>query len=280
MAEMDSLEYQILAAYAQQREVRSRPGILMPMFRSEGLEEKVEKQGRRLEKPAWKQGVPQYQGGWSPPLRFPKLLPSGESLKLEARNLGDDEEEDFQGFSFQGPTVKQMGAASPQVEPAVAIANRLAEIVHAQPQQDSFKKVVFRCAGDSQNTIRKESEDQIIMKIVELLKYAGDQLQQELKKDNTLKDVVQKLNYSTFKSIVDRFLGGVNTRGKPEVGTLRTRVAFAVDVTARLTSVDNHPMNRVLGFGSKYLRENFTPWVQQHGGWEKVLGVAHEDEVE
>ena len=38
-------------------------------------------------------------------------------------------------------------------------------------------------------------------------------------------------------------------------------------VIAKLTTIDNHPMNRVLGFGTKYLKENFSPWIQQHGGW-------------
>ncbi|XP_039769592.1 apoptosis facilitator Bcl-2-like protein 14 isoform X1 [Ornithorhynchus anatinus] len=309
MAEMDSLEYQILAAYTQQRAVRSSPKILMPMFHYQGLEEKVEEQGRWLEKPAWKQGVVQVQGPLSPPCKTPKWLLSGESLRFEDRNLEDDEEEEeggFQGLSSEGLTVEKMelkatgaaschrglflqgltsgssvpGAASPEAEPAAAIANRLAEIVQAQPQQDSFEKVVLQSTLESQNTVRKENEDQIIMKIAELLKYSGDQLQQELKKDNTLQHMFWKLNYSIFKSIVDRFLRGLNIWGEPEEGTQRTRLAFAVDVIARLSAVDNCPMNRVLGFGTKYLQKNFTPWIQQHGGWEKVMGVAHGNEVE
>lgn len=46
-----------------------------------------------------------------------------------------------------------------------------------------------------------------------------------------------------------------------------TKVAFTLEVATRLTAVDNHPMNLVLGFGSKYLKEHFSPWIQNHGGW-------------
>lgn len=75
------------------------------------------------------------------------------------------------------------------------------------------------------------------------------------------------LSYSLFKTITDQFLRGVDTRGESEVRARGFKAALAIDVTAKLNAIDNHPMNKVLGFGAKYLRENFSPWVQQHGGW-------------
>lgn len=75
------------------------------------------------------------------------------------------------------------------------------------------------------------------------------------------------LSYSVFKTITDQFLSGVDTRGESEVKAQGFKAALAIDVTAKLTGIDSHPMNRVLGFGTKYLKENFSPWVQQHGGW-------------
>lgn len=85
------------------------------------------------------------------------------------------------------------------------------------------------------------------------------------------------LSYSVFKTITDQFLRGVDSRGESEVKVRGFKAALAIDATAKLTAVDNHPMNRVLGFGAKYLRENFSPWVQQHGGWAKVLGISLEE---
>nr|KAF6451744.1 BCL2 like 14 [Molossus molossus] len=103
-------------------------------------------------------------------------------------------------------------------------------------------------------------------------------MERELKKDKALMNSFQDgLSYSVFKTITDQFLRGVDTRGESEVNARGFKAALAIDVTAKLTAIDNHPMNKVLGFGAKYLRENFSPWIQQHGGWEKVLGIAHEE---
>lgn len=121
-------------------------------------------------------------------------------------------------------------------------------------------------------------DDQIIARIVELLKYSGEQLERELKKDKVLMACfLDGLSYPVVKTITDQFLRGVDTRGESEVKAQGFKAALAIDVIAKLTTIDNHPMNRVLGFGAKYLKENFSPWIQQHGGWEKILRLPHEE---
>ncbi|XP_061273813.1 apoptosis facilitator Bcl-2-like protein 14 isoform X1 [Bos javanicus] len=132
--------------------------------------------------------------------------------------------------------------------------------------------------GALQPQNQTEGEDQIIARIVELLKYSGEQLERELKKDKVLMTCFQDvLSYSVVKTITDQFLRGVDTRGESEVKAQSFKAALAIDVIAKLTTIDNHPMNRVLGFGTKYLKENFSPWIQQHGGWEKILRMPHEE---
>ncbi|ELK11943.1 Apoptosis facilitator Bcl-2-like protein 14 [Pteropus alecto] len=99
-----------------------------------------------------------------------------------------------------------------------------------------------------------------------------------LKKDKALMNSFRDgLTYSVFKTITDQFLRGIDTRGESEVKAQGFKAALAIDVMAKLTAIDNHPMNKMLGFGTKYLKENFSSWVQQHGGWEKVLGIPHEE---
>uniref|UniRef100_A0A8C8ZPS4 BCL2 like 14 n=1 Tax=Prolemur simus TaxID=1328070 RepID=A0A8C8ZPS4_PROSS len=180
-------------------------------------------------------------------------------------------------------------AADPKV---VSIANRVAEIVYSWPPPEAqgggiksrehlgFQALHGRREGPqpTASSSKKDEEDQIIAKIVELLKYSGDQLERELKKDKALvSSFPDGLPYSVFKTITDQFLGGVDTRGESEVKAQGFKAALAIDVMAKLTAIDNHPMNRVLGFGAKYLKENFSPWVQQQGGWEKILGLSHEE---
>uniref|UniRef100_A0A8C8AYR2 Uncharacterized protein n=1 Tax=Otus sunia TaxID=257818 RepID=A0A8C8AYR2_9STRI len=77
------------------------------------------------------------------------------------------------------------------------------------------------------------------------------------------------LSYAFFERITDMFLEDVSADSTNEPGgqVQITKVAFTMEVATRLTAVDNHPMNLVLGFGLKYLREHFRPWIQDQGGW-------------
>uniref|UniRef100_A0A673U012 BCL2 like 14 n=1 Tax=Suricata suricatta TaxID=37032 RepID=A0A673U012_SURSU len=205
---------------------------------------------------------------------------------------------------FQGPShprTKSLSNVGQHIQheaedPKVAsIANRVAEIVHSWPPAEEvhglgesrkakgssvhqFVQRQGQCSQPQAASAKKDGEEQIIAKIVELLKYSGDLLEGELKKDKALMNSFQdQLCYSVFKIITDQFLRGVDTRGESEVRAQGFKAALVIDVTGKLTAIDNHPMNRVLGFGTKYLKDNFLPWVQQHGGWENVLIIAHEE---
>uniref|UniRef100_G1L595 BCL2 like 14 n=3 Tax=Ailuropoda melanoleuca TaxID=9646 RepID=G1L595_AILME len=200
-----------------------------------------------------------------------------------------------QQWSRSLTTVEQRSEQEAVDPKIVSIAHRVAEIVYSWPPPDElqaqggsckskgsfvhqFLQFQGPCSQPRATSTKKDGEDQIIARIVELLKYSGDQLERELKKDRALKNSLQdQLSYPVFKTITDHFLRGVDTRGESEVRARGFKAALAIDVTAKLTAIDNHPMNRVLGFGTKYLKDNFSPWVQQQGGWEKVLGISHEE---
>nr|XP_004611366.1 unnamed protein product [Sorex araneus] len=186
----------------------------------------------------------------------------------------------------------ELKAVDPKV---VSVANRVAEIVYSWPPPEepvfqgpapgakgNFLQLVFYSQGPTTSarstSAKKDGEDQAIAKIVELLKYSGDQLERELRKDrNLMSSFPDGLTYALFRTITDQFLRGVDTRGESEVKAQSFRAALAIDVMTKLTALDTHPMSRVLGFGAKYLKEHFSPWVQQHGGWEKVFGVTQEE---
>lgn len=77
------------------------------------------------------------------------------------------------------------------------------------------------------------------------------------------------LSYTFFERITDLLLEdvSVDSTSEPEGQVQCKKVAYTMEVATRLTAVDNHPMNLVLGFGAKYLREHFRPWIQDQGGW-------------
>ncbi|XP_012511244.1 PREDICTED: apoptosis facilitator Bcl-2-like protein 14 [Propithecus coquereli] len=306
----NSMEFKILAYYVRHHVFKSTPPVFSPKLpRTRSLSQKS--------LGSWSANESWTQVSWpcrnSESSKKPINLAKKKSSWKALWGLVEKEEESQgspAGIQLQGPrTVKQGGlpsqqcsrslssvdqcldheAADPKV---VSIANRVAEIVYSWPPLEAqgggikssenfeFQGLCFQGEGaqPTASSSKKDEEDQIIAKIVELLKYSGDQLERELKKDKALvSSFPDGLPYSVFKTVTDQFLRGVDTRGESEVKARGFKAALAIDAMAKLTAIDNHPMNRVLGFGAKYLKENFSPWVQQQGGWEKILGLSHEE---
>lgn len=309
----DSIEFKILEFYAKHHVFKSASSVFSPkLLRTRSLSQKgLEswaandswtqvswpcRSSRSSEKPV---SLAKKKSSWRTLFGVAEKDEGSESTPAEIHLQG------LRRAEFQGPPPQRWPRSLSNVEqdlgveavdPKVAsIANRVAEIVYSWPppeehtQGGSIKskgnlvpQALFHSEGLSNQSpaasAKKDLDDQLIAKIVELLKYSGDQLERELKKDKALMNSFQDgLSYSVFKTITDQFLRGVDSRGESEVKVRGFKAALAIDATAKLTAIDNHPMNRVLGFGTKYLRENFSPWVQQHGGWAKVLGISLEE---
>lgn len=300
----NSIEFKILAFYARHHVFKSTPAVFSPkLSRTRSLSQKAL---GTCSTDSWTQ-ISLPCTGSSSSEKYISLGKKKSSWRTLFR-VTEKEEEPLSSpkeIHAQGPfLVERQGRKqhwsrslssveqrleSEAVDSKVAcIANRVAEIVYSWlPPDDSqsqgggkFKESVpkilhFELQGCHS---KKDGEDQIISRIVELLKYSGDQLEREIKRDKTLMSTFQEgLSYSVFRTITDLFLRDVDTRGESEVKAQGFKAALAIDAIAKLTAIDNHPMNRMLGFGTKYLREYFSPWVQQNGGWEKILGLSHEE---
>ncbi|XP_045869593.1 apoptosis facilitator Bcl-2-like protein 14 [Meles meles] len=309
----NSIEFKILAFYTKHHVFKNTPAIFSPkLLRTRSLSHK--EQGGWSANESWTQVSWPCRN--PPSSEKPLDLAKKKSSWRTFFGVIEKKEEDAQSsaiFVVEGATVERQDGPQTQqwsrsltnvgqrteqeaVDPKVAsIAHRVAEIVYSWPPPEELQDPVGSCKSKGSfvhqflrrqgqcslpgaTSTKKDGEDQIIAKIVELLKYSGDQLERELKKDKALRNSFQdQLSYPVFKTITDHFLRGVDTRGESEVRARGFKAALAIDVTAKLTAIDNHPMNRVLGFGTKYLKDNFSPWVQQQGGWEKVLGISHEE---
>ncbi|NXJ77769.1 B2L14 protein, partial [Trogon melanurus] len=174
------------------------------------------------------------------------------------------------------------------------IADKLAKLVTSRSEEspsDVSHKITFQGLVRKQGSRdlacgsegKKLDEEEIIRTIVSLLKQSGDQLEKKIKKDGVFNQCFRDmLSYTFFKRITDLFLENLTADSTREPGeqVQCMKVAFTMEVATRLNAVDNHPMNLVLGFGSKYLRENFKPWIQNQGGWEKALTSLDQEEVE
>ncbi|XP_025943113.1 apoptosis facilitator Bcl-2-like protein 14 [Apteryx rowi] len=309
--ERDSIEYKILMAYAQRRLSVSKYGKLMKKEpnaqKSSSLIRRIEyqdnkvgpsqtevSQGASLKNPSQKQTRRRYLSRYCLPSSFgrekheksPKLaLPQKQlpprvqkcSYLLPEVQLEDLSEVEHEHLTDETANVDH-------------IADRLAKLVTSRsqpsPSDVSFKMLALAHGPELQDRDAvdgSKDEGKVMQTIVALLRQSGDQLEKKIKKDKTFyQHFIDMLSYTFFERVTDLILEDVSadSTGKTEGQVQCTKVAFALEVPTRLTAVDNHPMNMVLGFGIKYLREHFTPWIQNQGGWEKALTLLDQEEIE
>ncbi|KAJ8262025.1 hypothetical protein GJAV_G00161250 [Gymnothorax javanicus] len=148
----------------------------------------------------------------------------------------------------------------------VAVANKLTRIVDSVPLDPE--------------DIETDTSDDVIQTIVDLLRESGDCLNEEIKKNKSLAQFFNSsFSYSLFEKVTSSFLQKVDPADIPSKAPEQAKVALTFEVTSRLTAVDCHPMNVIMGFGAKYLQENCSAWVKQHGGWEKAFDSEDDEEV-
>ncbi|KFV83314.1 Apoptosis facilitator Bcl-2-like 14, partial [Struthio camelus australis] len=269
--ERDSIEYKILMAYAQRRLSVSEYGKLM-------------KKEANVQKPSSLNGRAvkfEYQ---SPNEAGPSQTEVSQGAMLECLSQMQTRRKYLSKYclpsSFSREKHEKIPKPSFLQKPFLA-QNRLAKLVTSRPQPSpsdvSFK--MLPCGPDLKlqgrgatggSESEENDEEKIIQTIVALLRQSGDQLEEKIKKDKTFyQHFIDMLSYTFFKRVTDLILEDVSadSTSKTEGQIQCTKVAFTLEVATRLTAVDNHPMNMVLGFGIKYLREHFTPWIQNQGGW-------------
>ncbi|XP_066540728.1 apoptosis facilitator Bcl-2-like protein 14 isoform X2 [Hoplias malabaricus] len=147
------------------------------------------------------------------------------------------------------------------------VADTLTCIVDHNPQ-DSF---------ESDSPVQND----VIQRLVALLKETGDDLNRKIQKDHELLGYLQKsFSYSMFESLILAFMKNMvpASRQNKETTKQKVEIAWTFEVTSRLRALELQPMNRIIGFGAQYLHMHFAPWIQQHGGWEKVFNSDESDD--
>ncbi|NXL85771.1 B2L14 protein, partial [Alectura lathami] len=307
-SEQDSIEFRILMAYAQRRLSASRYKKLQneakvpkssSLIRSDGETHHQRDKGGPSKMSELQQGMKKQRSKKQPKQKLlsryclPFLCSRAEQENPPKTRRGRRDVDDF------STSDESHQKRSCQVEPSEKadvdhIADKLAELVTSRPQPPP-SNVTFKVLMHNQsleqdgtdtaggNEAEGNDEENTIQTIVALLRKSGDQLEEKFKKDRTFYQRFQDmLSYAFFERLTDTFLEDVSadaTNGT-ESQLQCTKVAFALEVATRLTAVDNHPMNLVMGFGLKYLRAHFSPWIRDQGGWEKALSSLDQEEVE
>ncbi|XP_030587959.1 apoptosis facilitator Bcl-2-like protein 14 [Archocentrus centrarchus] len=127
---------------------------------------------------------------------------------------------------------------------------------------------MFRCSEMS----AQANMDDIVQRLVELIKAQGDYIDKKIKDSIDLQD----LNYNMFKKLtssVQNLVIQTDQAEASEVQIQRQKIALAFEVTSRLSSLNIVHQRRLLSFGAQYIEESHSAWVEQHGGWAEAFSV-------
>lgn len=67
------------------------------------------------------------------------------------------------------------------------------------------------------------------------------------------------MSYSSFKNLADAYVRKEMTASRPNVNPQEIQFAFAVHLTAKVAGICNQAVNRIMGFGTRYLEDSFAP---------------------
>ncbi|XP_035203316.1 apoptosis facilitator Bcl-2-like protein 14 isoform X3 [Oxyura jamaicensis] len=149
--------------------------------------------------------------------------------------------------------------APPEAEQPDGYYTRVSEeiglIVQGSESQSSRER------GDEQlpRSGGADGVDDAIRKIVALLQSAGDELDRKVKEDARLQMFFRDMSYSSFKNLADAYVRKEMTASRPNVNPQEIQFAFAVHLTAKVAGICNQAVNRIMGFGTRYLEDSFAP---------------------
>ena len=87
--------------------------------------------------------------------------------------------------------------------------------------------------------------------------------------------IQNSLGYSLFEKVTTSILDSlVAPRGCAAAETYKQQIAWACEVTHRLSAVDCIPRRRALVFGTQYIQQHLSAWIQQQGGWVSDLEIT------
>lgn len=88
----------------------------------------------------------------------------------------------------------------------------------------------------------------------------------QIKADKALNEALQSsFKYGFFKKVMDVFCRSVSSELPTEQKDQKVNVALICEATNQLYGINYHPMNRVLGFGAKYLQDTgYSNWISRN----------------
>ncbi|XP_078393834.1 uncharacterized protein LOC144677679 [Cetorhinus maximus] len=209
--------------------------------------------------------------------RIPCLRGESEKCQAFVEQEGMDEEGKMM---FKSSCKITFPEAEYESKPSAdEVAEMLQKVMNSKQQKDTIG-VIHSCSLEVDAT---GNDQKTIDQIIALLTTEGDSIDEEIKKDPTFTRLLgEKPSLTIFKKVMDSVLevalpAEMNSEAESETERKLKKIAFVVHATTRFAAVGNHPMTQIMGFGTKYLQENYTAWVTKKGGWAKLMKEEYID---
>nr|XP_009479816.1 PREDICTED: apoptosis facilitator Bcl-2-like protein 14 [Pelecanus crispus] len=201
----------------------------------------------------------------SPPLgRAPKRRPTLKKVFSFKKHTEEEQGEEAAGARAKRPSCLPLRHVHAPVTPAdveqpdgyyARVSEEIGLIVQGSESQGSRA----RGCGEPPQPACADGVDEAIRRIVALIQSAGNELDRQVKKDAQLQMFFRDMSYSSFKNLADAYVHKEMTANRPDVNPQEIQFAFAVHLTAKVAGICNQAVNRIMGFGTRYLQDSFAP---------------------
>lgn len=82
----------------------------------------------------------------------------------------------------------------------------------------------------------------------------------QVREDARLQLFFRDMSYSSFKNLADAYVQRELTTSRPNVNPQEIQFAYTVHLTATVAGICSQAVNRIMGFGTRYLEDSFAPY--------------------
>ncbi|XP_036402587.1 apoptosis facilitator Bcl-2-like protein 14 [Megalops cyprinoides] len=167
----------------------------------------------------------------------------------------------------------EMTAVSPTHPPEFyeEVAETLVKIAQKQVP------VKLSPVGPPTPTTESNEKEIVVNQLVQVLSMQGDAINNKIESDPFLRSSLARLSYPSFAKLLDTFANQTEAPVPAPASPTLSRVAVTMEVSRRVITATG--TQRMRGFAEQYM-QNFAPWVQRQGGWEKIVQLEDVSEYD
>ncbi|KAM8977794.1 uncharacterized protein RCH25_049783 [Pelodytes ibericus] len=114
----------------------------------------------------------------------------------------------------------------------------------------------------------EEDPDALIKKIVSILRKQGDEWNSKIKEDPTVNSFFRNISYNSFKQLADVYVDKEIKYKVADATSEELKFAYSIHLTAQVAGLSCHPVNRIMGFGNRYLEDTLTRFSYGKKNWD------------